>query len=445
MKLSGKQGRNSFGLLIASDNAPGNYSREERTDPHRLLSIQRFLDKNALVGVLRLKRDINREDTIGLIATSYNFIEQHNQLGGFDGRFRLNRQTTLDFQVLGTTSRRFFRDADLGSDIYRTGYGFAYSATLDRSGRNFGYFLRGEGRTRDYRADVGFTKRTNTNRELLFVRYSTDPQPKAWLISWRVSNFTAINFDWQGRLQSWTVEPVIRWQFRHQTSFGVGFTGGYERVFEEEFGAKRTATRAGAFAGEDAERTTYVKEIFAFGGTTPSKRYSAELFSVYRWGELDFDFGAGRRFPRVSPAALQDPEAPLDPGPGNSLNVEGRFAYQPTNGLRIMLNYTKSRLTRRDTQRVAFDDNIFALRSTYQFTRFTFLRARLDYSTLSASVRGQVLLGWTPNPGTALYVGYNDDLNRNGYNPFTDQLEPGLRRNGRTFFIKLSYLFQRSF
>ncbi|MBA2647292.1 MAG: hypothetical protein H0U81_10885, partial [Pyrinomonadaceae bacterium] len=43
------------------------------------------------------------------------------------------------------------------------------------------------------------------------------------------------------------------------------------------------------------------------------------------------------------------------------------------------------------------------------------------------------------------YVGYNDDINRNGYSPFTNQLEPGFRRNGRTFFIKMSYLFRRSF
>jgi hypothetical protein len=60
-------------------------------------------------------------------------------------------------------------------------------------------------------------------------------------------------------------------------------------------------------------------------------------------------------------------------------------------------------------------------------------------------VRGQFLFGWTPNPGTSFFVGYNDDLQRNGFNPFTRQLEPGLRRNGRTFFIKASYLFRRSF
>jgi hypothetical protein len=46
---------------------------------------------------------------------------------------------------------------------------------------------------------------------------------------------------------------------------------------------------------------------------------------------------------------------------------------------------------------------------------------------------------------TAFYIGYNDDLIRSGFNPFTGQLEPGFRRNGRTFFIKMSYLIRKSF
>lgn len=94
---------------------------------------------------------------------------------------------------------------------------------------------------------------------------------------------------------------------------------------------------------------------------------------------------------------------------------------------------------------MAFDDNIFSLRTTYQFTRFTFARLRVDYDTLASNIRGQFLLGWTPNPGTSFYIGYNDDLNYNGFNPFTAQHEAGFRRNERTFFIKMSYLFRHSF
>ena len=444
LKLTGRRGRNSFGFLLASDNAPGNFTDEERDDPAVRPGIEKFLDRNAYIGIMRLKRDIGKEGNIGLLATSYNFIEKHNQLGGFDGRFRLDPKTTLSFQVLGTTSRRFFFDPDAGQDVYRTGNGLGYNWNLDMSGRHFGYFVGGTGRTRDYRADVGFTRRTNTNSVNFFTRYSSEPKPKATLISWRVHQFSTTEYDWQGRMQAWITEPQFRVQLSHQTFVAVGFTARFERLFEEEFGARRTATRPGAFFGPDPERSTYRKEIFGYGGTAPTKKYSAFFFGVYRWGEFDFDFGGGARFPRVSPAALLDPEAPLDPGPGTSLNMNGTFTYQPVSALRFSLDYNKSRLRRYDTGRVAFDENIFAWRGTYQFTRFIFTRARLDYATLSSSLRGQFLFGWTPNPGTSFYAGYNDDLTRNGLSPFTGKLEPGFRRNGRTFFVKMSYLIRRT-
>ena len=104
LKLSGKKGRNTFGVMVASDNGPGNITGDERLRPSNF----RFLNKNAYIGVLRLKRDIGKEDSIGMIATSYNFIEKHNDVLGIDGRFRLDKQTTFTFQTLGTTSRNFF-------------------------------------------------------------------------------------------------------------------------------------------------------------------------------------------------------------------------------------------------------------------------------------------------------------------------------------------------
>jgi hypothetical protein len=445
IKLTGKRGRNTFGILLASDNAPGNFTEDELGDPDTFRRIEKFVDKNAYIAVLRLKRDVGREGSLGFLATSYNFIEKHNQLGGFDGRFRLDPQTVFTFQVLGTSSRRFFYDPDQDKNIYRTGNAFRYYYDYERSARNLIVELYGTGQTRYYRADVGFTQRFNVNTENLYTAYNSTPKPKARLVSWSVQNFNYLRFDWQGHMLGWAEDFNVAFSFPRQTSFNAAYVAEYERVFESEFGANRTVTRAGAFAGDDAERSTHKRTVDIYGRTTPSKKFSGFWEFVYTRGELDFDFGAGRHFPRVSPAALIDPDAPLDPGPGNLLSLTSRLTFQPTDTLRISFNYNKSRLTRHDTGRTAFDENIYALRATYQFTRFTFARARIDYSTLNSQVRGQFLLGWTPNPGTSLYVGYNDDLAFNGFSPFNERLEPGFRRNGRTFFVKMSYLFRRSF
>jgi hypothetical protein len=445
VKLSGKRGRNSFGIMLASDNAPGNFSREELDDPAFFRDNEKFIDKNAYIGVVRLKRDIGRENSLGLIATTYNFIEKHNQLAGFDGRFRLDPQSVLRFQVLGTTSRRLFYDPEADKDIYRTGNGFGYLVNLERKTRRLYINAYAIGRTEDYRADVGFTRRTGTNTGELFIRYSTEPDGKRFLQSWNIGSYSYTIYDWRARMRGFGSGARTFLNFRRQTFVAFGFDGWYERLFEEEFGPRRNHAHAGAFYGDDPERSSYTKSIFFAAGSVPSKKYSGEIFINYNMGGLDFDFGAGHKYPRVSRAALLDADARLDPGAGNGWEISANLAYQPTDALRLTLNYNKSRLVRYDTGRVAFDANIYSLRSTYQFTRFTFARARLDYSSVSANVRAQFLLGWTPNPGTAFFVGYNDDMNRNGYSPFTGDLERGLRRNGRTFFIKMSYLFRRSF
>ncbi len=109
------------------------------------------------------------------------------------------------------------------------------------------------------------------------------------------------------------------------------------------------------------------------------------------------------------------------------------------------LDYTKDRIRRNDTSLLSYDANILTWRTTYQFTRFVFARVRWDYDTLSSRAAGQFLFGWNPSPGTAFYAGYNDSLNYNGFNPYNGNLEQGVSRNSRTFFIRASYLFRKSF
>jgi hypothetical protein len=480
VKLTGRRGRNTFGVMYASDNAPGNYSKDERenflrcqaqrTNPFALCDIERFVDKNADIGVLRLKRDVGRQHNLGFFATTYNFTDRHNNTAGFDGRFRLTEKAVAEFQVVGTASRRSFYDADLNRNSYRTGNGFGYSYSIDRSDRNLFVTFNGVGRTRDYRADVGFTPRVDTNQHRSFIQYQTDRDAKKSIIYKRLSHDGYVSHDWQGRTQGWQSNSQGMLGLQRQTFLGGGLEFGYERVFEQEFGARRTAARPnqGAFFGSDPERSSHRREVYGFVETTPVKQVFFFTVLSFSKGNLDYDLGAGPKFPRVSPAFLayqqdyqnylqrrrDNPDDPtiieprkpgFDPGAGDQFFMESSLRYQPTAAWQAQINYTRTRLVRHDTGRVAFDDNVFSLRSTYQFTRNTFARMRLDYSNVSTRIRPQFILGWTPSPGTAIYAGYNDDLNYRGFNPFTGVHEHGFRGNGRTFFIKASYLFRKSF
>lgn len=457
-KLTGRQGKNTFGVMYASDNAPGNYSKDERQDlleclirresnPGLPCRNERFMDKNAGIGVLRYKRDIGKENSLGLFATSYNFVDEHNYTGGVDGRYRFNEKTVGDFQVIGTHSRTDdFYNPDTDRFAYRTGNGLGYRFYLERSDRNLYMNYMAEGRSNYYRAKVGFTPRTDTNYLGSFIQYTTDKDPKKAIIYKQIWNETNIRYDWKGRTQYSITNTRGQIGLQRQTYIGVNFQLGYERVLEHEFGPRRSATQAGAFFGDDPGRSANLTAGQFFIESTPTKQLYLFFFMDYTSGQMEYDLGAGPDFPRVSRAAVNfGQDAPYDPGPGDQLMLESTIRYQPTSAFQTQLNYNKIRLKRHDTGLVAFDDNIFSSRSTYQFTRNTFARLRLDYSTLNKHIRPQFVVGWTPSPGTALYMGYTDDISYNGYNPFTRVHEPGFNGNGRSFFIKMSYLFKKSF
>ncbi len=467
-KLTGKIGKNSFGFMIASDKAPGNFSEEEYGDPTVRPTIDEFLDKNALFGVFRVKRDFGKENHFGFFGTYRSFPEQTNFLGSLDARIKVNPKLTALFQVVGTSSRRCFLDEELEPSVdsiqaqrnreicgtgrtmadptrngtfneYRTGNALGYYANLDYYEDRHGWLIEAGGRTKDYRADVGFTRRTDTNFAFAMNRLSTKSAPTSPIIraDWR--QFTGVDYDWTGRLQNWRAGSNVG--LTMQRTMFLFFEGGmsYEKLYEEEFGVQRMPTRRGRFFG-DPTRAAW--QQFAYAEI--NQNFSQQLF--YRaWVHIRnnaFDF--------FSPAPVDDQAADparirqIDPGAGKTLDAEALLEWKPISALRASISYRKSRLVRNDNRVRTFDADIVSLRSTYQFTRFIYTRMRLDYDSLRKNFAGQLLFGWNPSPGKAFYVGYNDNFNYNGFNPYTGQLEQGFERNSRTFFIRASYLFRKS-
>jgi hypothetical protein len=492
-KLSGKTGKNSFGFLLASDNAPGNYSQDERGELNacrvlrqqdldsglapRTCGIEEFLGKNAYFGVLRLKRDFGKNNNIGFFATARTFPKNRNFTGGFDGQIKPNPKTVITFQFLGTHSRKFFYDPNEDSSSYRTGNGLGYFLSADYTTDTHGWYAELSGRSKNYRADAGFTRRTIINTAFFVNRVSTKSKPKAAIIRANWNQFGRYQYDWDGRISYGLVGTNLNLTLQGNwfvyTETGVQ----YEKDYESEFGANRNPAKGiqGAFYG-DSTRSAYQPYFSINFNKTVNKRLSTYGFVGSIINSMDYDFGAGNRYPRTSPAyraylaspefqqylqqlylyqAMPNPDpdlrpspppAPgLDPGRGYQFDLNLGFEYKPIDPLRISLDYTKSRLQRNDNHTVAYDTNIFTLRSTYQFSRFTYIRARWDYDTLRSNASGQFLFGWNPSPGTAFYVGYNDNFNYNGFNPYTGQFEPRFERNSRTFFIRASYLFRKSF
>lgn len=478
-KMTGKVGRNSFGFLVASDNDPGNFRPDDlerlqdcrnrrEFNPGINCFSEQFYEKNALFGVLRLKRDVGKENNIGFFATVRTFPRDRNFVGGFDGKFKLNPRTVMTFQVLGTHSRNTFYGERENNYDYRTGNGVGYYFNVDYTTDTHGWFAEASGRSSNYLTQAGFTSRTNTNRLFFVNRFSTKSKPKASIIRASFNQFARYGYDWKGRMQSGLIGGNINLNLQGNL-FVYSETGvQFEKIYEDEFDQIRDLNtgRTDAFFG--APTRSAKQPYFSINANkTVNKQLSLYGFVGSVFNAFDFDFGAGPKFFRASPAfqsylsspAYREyirllslgirtnlpPPPALDPGSGWQFDAEVGGEYKPIDPLRVSLNYTKSRLRRNDNGRVAYDTNIFSLRSTYQFTRFLFTRLRVDYDTLTNNTGGQFLFGWNPNPGTAFYVGYNDSFAYNGYSRLSGQFDPGFERSSRTFFIRASYLFRKSF
>lgn len=461
LKLTGKLGKTSFGILAASDNAPGNYSENERNDPNVRPRIDEFLDKNSLFAVVRVKRDFGAENNIGFFGTYRDFPEQKNLLSGIDGRIKFSPKLVGAFQVVGTTSRRCFFDPEfeptlnplqaasnqaicgggtfggvsvLGSPYnqYKTGNGLGYYVNLDYTRETRGWFFEAGGRSKFYRADSGFTRQTNTNFLFFFHRLSTKSDSKKKIIRAQWNQMGGVDYNWDGKLTSFNVETNGNISLKRNTFINASIGTAYSKIFEEEFGLKRSPTRPlGTFLG-DPTRSTWQRFGSVNFEQTPNKRISYGFFLGTILNSLDYFY--------------YDPATGLqDPGPGSQRDAEVFVRVTPVDPFTFSVSYNKSRLTRNDNRIRSFDSDIVSVRSTYYFTRFLFTRFRLDYDGTDKNYAGQALFGWTPSPGTALYAGYNDNLNRNSINPYNGEFERGFQRNSRTFFIRMSYLFRKSF
>lgn len=480
VKLSGKTGPTSFGILAASDNAPGNYNPNERTlnaqcliqqlsDPRKQCSRDEFVDRNSMFGVLRVKRDFGAANNVGFFTTYRSFVEQKNLLSGFDGRIKWSPKMTSQFQFVGTMSKRCTFNPEFEPTLnvaqaasnraicgtgtyntalpitdpslinnrntfnqYRVGNGVGYYFNLDYSEETSGWFFEAGGRSKNYRADSGFTRRTNTNFLFFFHRNSTKSDSKRKIIRGQWNKMGGVDYNWKGNLTAMNFETNGNLSLQRNTSLNAATGVSYEKIFEEEFGLKRSSTRPlGTFLG-DPTRATWQRFASVNLDQTPTKRLSYGMFLGTIINSFDFFYF--------------DPTTGLqNPGPGVQRDLSVYLNLKPTDPWTFSVSYNKSRLTRNDNKVRSFDSDIVSLRSTYYFNRFLFTRFRLDYDGTEKNYAGQALVGWTPSPGTAFYAGYNDNLNRSSFNPFNGQYEPGFERNSRTFFIRASYLFRKSF
>ena len=297
----------------------------------------------------------------------------------------VDERTTWSAQLVATSAHREFYDPDLDRSALRRGDGAGYSLVGKRTARRDTVTLAGDGRSPDYIADLGFTRQVDVHRWSVTARHDAEPRSTGALRSWSTEGVVLAQTDWSGHPTYAYLYPQLHLQFSRQTHLSLFAYADFLQIREHEFGPRRAAGRPGAFFGEPSRRTIYHGASLS-AETAPSERIAIALSLDRSWNGLDFDFGGGPRYPRVSPAALADPNAPLDPGTGDGQFISFTVDWRPTDALRLGVDLSRSTLVRDDTGLTAYDQRLATVRTTYQFHRAVFARLRASYDSLAGNL-----------------------------------------------------------
>jgi hypothetical protein len=205
-----------------------------------------------------------------------------------------------------------------------------------------------------------------------------------------------------------------------------------------------------------------------FFGLPNNRAYSQDGFgfvfkgSPWRW--LVFN----TRIFRDGTVVVIPPKGQL-PYTGNETAISQTLGFKPMSHLQIDNTYILERVTDGLAHHAVVNSHIVRSKWNYQFTREFSLRfitqyngllTNPTYSSLSTTknLNFDVLFTYLLHPGTAVYVGYNSNLENVDpglcvHLPGSEECDPnsgGLLRtrglgtnDGRQLFIKLSYLFRR--
>jgi hypothetical protein len=377
VKLTGKTGRNSVGLLAAADRAPG-----LRFSPGH----PAFREK-ARFAVARYQRDILRDSTVGVFVTDYRFAGSSNTVAAADGQLLFRRVHTIGFQLAHSRSR------DLNG---RAAGGAATYAWYQHQGRHLRLFVNDQRSAADYHTQAGFLRRTGFHANSTNSGWEFQPRQRTWWVRVRPFLATRTLRTTESLLDESYVDPGVDLLLARNVRLYI-------------YHSFRTES---------------------FSGREFPHQFDVVDYTVNAWKRFSFSgrlqFGEGVNF---------DPARPVL---GRALDSRVTLTWKPTARWHAEFLLLKSSLREHNSGARLFNQEVLRNRTVYQFTRNNSVRAILEYDTRLRRAGVSFLYSFTPRPNTAFYFGYNDLL-YNGLDPVTAARAPGLFRARRALYLKVSY------
>ena len=420
-RLTGKLGHTNLGLLLIDDRAPGEaYARADA----------RF-GKHALFAVGRVSVDVGKGSNLGLIYADEEFAASSNRVGGFDFTARFNDHWTAVGQTVESSTRSPVA-AD-GTQSYSAGP--ASKLDFSRDGHSFNFDNTFRDFSSGFITQTGFIRKTNIRSDSTHVNYQWFPK-HSLLQSFGTESSAQFAFDHQGNRVYRYLQSDVFMAFARNTVVAPIVGGNSDTLTPLQYG---TLTVNRNYA------ENYVGFVLR---SAPLPELSFNIVSI-NGGNLNYN-----PLPGAQPSILHQ----------NFLQV--LMSIQPFRSLTLDNTYLLDRNHSAADGASAFENQTLRTKINYQFTRALSARVIVEYDSLlvnpaetsltrTKQVSTSALLTWLPHPGTAIYFGYNNDLqnlSRGLCSRLADgQCDPGnpvaprssqYLADGRQIFLKASYLLR---
>ena len=420
-RVTGKIDQTNVGLLFVDDREPG--QTVAPGDP--------LYKKRALFAVGRASQDLGKGSSVGAIYTDEEFGDGWNRIGGIDYIWRINEKWTSQGQWV-ESSTKGNRDSGTPPTYYA---GPASYLDVTRNGHSFNMFSNYQDFSTGFQSQVGFIQTTDIHNGHTHATYQWFPKSKV--------------------LQSFGLEANQNLAWDHQGNRVYRYSNGDPFLLLSRstviapIGGQNSDT-VGPQNGYPLDHSKNFTENFG-GLVARSAPFSMLNFSLtaIRGGNVNYNPVAGQ-----VPFLL------------TQQFTQFLFTLQPLRQLTADNTYLLDRDHAAHGGELVYESQKFRTKINYQFTRALSARVIVEYDSTLANPREtslqrtkqigtEALLTWLPHPGTAIYIGYNNDLqnlsrelcNRlpNGScdpNNTVPPTAPGYLNDGRQIFLKASYLFR---
>lgn len=420
-RVTGKIGHFNLGFLAIDDREPG-----ETVAPGDPL-----YKKRATFAVGRVSEDLGKGSSIGAIYTDEEFGGGWNRIGGFDFTARLSEKWTALGQFVESSTKG---TQDSGTPPTYTA-GPASYFELQRNSHAFNLDSVYNDFSTGFISQVGFIQTADIRSNHTHSTYQWYPKHSA-IQSFGLEGNENLAFDHQGnrvyrylQFDPFVLLPrnIVIAPILIVNSDTVGPQDGTLLTKNRNF-----AENAGGFVMRGAPLTQLNLNLQFFNG-----------------GNVNYNPVAG------GVPSLMDQNS-----------VQALITVQPMRQLTADNTYLLDREHSAADHALVYESQTFRTKVNYQFTRAFSARVIVEYDSTLANpaetsllrtkqVGTEALLTWLPHPGTAIYVGYNNDLqnlDRSLCNRESDgSCDPNntvvprssnYLNDGRQFFVKASYLFR---